>query len=577
MSDLTQETIEGIQSQTEGLVIELVRHGSLDTSCLAEDATWFLDTAAQRVRLSEVRDFFVSNLLESPVNMPYVSISQATPIGSECISVVGKVEYHYEPDSTALMKLSFHADWVLADGEWRLKTLLTTRRKALGEDEKNEIDPHLDFETIYNALPIGVISCFVDEMFAVQHMNTDMTAMLGYSSISDFRHSAGKSLLGIVHPEDLEVFRSFVDGIGLSMSNDSVLIRLRKKDFSFLWVQLRGYLAEGQWLVFACIDHSAHKDELDELTETMERERAATDAYRTIVDNMPGGFHRCTLTPPVHVEFVSDNLCLMSGYTRREIFEDLKAAYINLVHPDDRHIIVDALPSLMAYPHTERFDYRLLRKDGTVVPVTDAIRSVRDDNGDMWAYSVVLEKDAPEEDAVASRPTTVSPVPKSILDEAVPMQESQPPRVEIRTFGYFEVLVDGKPIHFRSEKAREMLAVLTDRAGGYVTRGAIIASLWENEGPSKAALGRCRKTFKTLRDELAEYGIEDIVESSNGARRIVPENVKCDLVDFRNGDPMARAKFRGSYMLDYSWAESTLAELMIDTHWYDGSGPTLAD
>ena len=36
----------------------------------------------------------------------------------------------------------------------------------------------------------------------------------------------------------------------------------------------------------------------------------------------------------------------------------------------------------------------------------------------------------------------------------------------IRTFGYFDVFVDGVPILFRSEKAKELLALLVDRRGG---------------------------------------------------------------------------------------------------------------
>ncbi len=538
--------------------MELIRFGSFNTDEMSEDAVWFVSSIAHAVKVADIQKFVKTNSLETPIEIPRITLSQADSMGNECISAVGKMEYRFDPDSRTLIKFNYYADWVLIEGTWKLKRLFTLSRKALDEHDMAEINRRLDYEQIYNALPVGVISCFSDDLFVVQHMNADMASMLGFASLADFRRGVGESLLGAVHPEDLETFRGFVGSIGNTGTPEPLLIRLRKKDFTYLWVQILGCLAEGQWLVFACIDHSAHKDEIDELVERTEQAHAAHDAYRAIVDYIPAGFHRCTMFPPQHVEFVSDSLCHMTGYSRSEIFEDLDAIYLNLVHPDDRQAILDVLPSLASYPHTERVRYRLLRKDGATVPVTDIIRSVRDADGDMWAYAVVLEDEGYASE-VATAKTEALPAPVA-ADEA-----ADHPRVEIKTFGYFEVLVDGKPIHFRSEKAREMLAVLVDRAGGFVTRGAIIASLWENDGSNKATLGRCRKTYKTLKDELAEYGIDDIIESSNGARRIIPENVKCDLIDYRNGDANAKAKFKGSYMLDYSWAEFTLAELVMDT------------
>ncbi|MDO4518432.1 MAG: hypothetical protein Q4B78_04410, partial [Bacillota bacterium] len=139
----------------------------------------------------------------------------------------------------------------------------------------------------------------------------------------------------------------------------------------------------------------------------------------------------------------------------------------------------------------------------------------------------------------------------------------KPHRVEIRTFGYFELFVDEKPVYLKSAKAREMLAVLVDRRGGFVSPSSIISNLWENESANKVTLTRCRKTFKTLTDELKAYGIDDIVESHNGQRRIVPEKVKCDYFEYNTGKPQYQYLFKGSYLTEYSWAETTLAELMM--------------
>jgi len=136
-----------------------------------------------------------------------------------------------------------------------------------------------------------------------------------------------------------------------------------------------------------------------------------------------------------------------------------------------------------------------------------------------------------------------------------------PHQVQIRTFGYFDVFVDGKPIAFRNEKAKELCALLVDRRGGFVTSGEALSVLWEDEPSTPVTQARYRKVALRLKNTLEEYGAGGIIESIDGKRRIVPENVDCDLYGYLAGAPRYAQAFKGSYLMNYSWAESTLAEL----------------
>lgn len=133
--------------------------------------------------------------------------------------------------------------------------------------------------------------------------------------------------------------------------------------------------------------------------------------------------------------------------------------------------------------------------------------------------------------------------------------------VAIRTFGYFDVFVGRKPIAFRNKKSKELLALLVDRRGGYVTSEEVISFLWENEPATSVTLARYRKVALRLKNILEEYGISDVVESVGGKRRIVPEKVQCDLYDYLSGNEEYAQLFKGSYLTNYSWAETTLGEL----------------
>ena len=169
---------------------------------------------------------------------------------------------------------------------------------------------------------------------------------------------------------------------------------------------------------------------------------------------------------------------------------------------------------------------------------------------------------------------SAKPEPWSERDHE-PKRESQPEpdsnttaakgaehQIAIRTFGYFDVFVDGNPIPFRSEKAKELLALLVDRRGGFVSSSEAISVLWEDEPLTEQSRARYRKVAMKLRETLEEHHAEQAIETVRGKRRVVPEHVSCDLYDHLSGTQDDTTAFRGAYLQNYSWGEFTLAELL---------------
>lgn len=140
----------------------------------------------------------------------------------------------------------------------------------------------------------------------------------------------------------------------------------------------------------------------------------------------------------------------------------------------------------------------------------------------------------------------------------MPAQQST---VSIRTFGYFDVFVNDKPIAFRSQKSKELFALLVDRRGGYISSEEAISFLWEDEPVNAVTLARYRKVALRLKNILEEYGIADVMESVDGKRRVVTDKVHCDLYDYLSGKEEFSQLFKGSYLTNYSWGETTLGEL----------------
>lgn len=150
---------------------------------------------------------------------------------------------------------------------------------------------------------------------------------------------------------------------------------------------------------------------------------------------------------------------------------------------------------------------------------------------------------------------------KDALERAWLLLPRQDRPIMVRTFGTFDVFVNGRPLDFHSAKAKELMALLVDRRGGYVTTEYAYALIWEGRRASDAGYSLCRKAFARLKKTLDEAGIGDILVSTSSGRYLDTSKFDCDLYDFLDGDPRTRERYRGEYMSSYAWGEVTHAAL----------------
>ena len=126
-------------------------------------------------------------------------------------------------------------------------------------------------------------------------------------------------------------------------------------------------------------------------------------------------------------------------------------------------------------------------------------------------------------------------------------------RLELRCFGNFDVLCDGKPVAFKYKKTRELLAYLTDRGGAEATTQEIMAAIFEESKPSYFSNIRL-----DLLDTFTALGVPEVISAAYGRMRIVRDLVQCDYFDYLDGK---NTSFCGEYMSQYSFAEVTCAAL----------------
>lgn len=153
-----------------------------------------------------------------------------------------------------------------------------------------------------------------------------------------------------------------------------------------------------------------------------------------------------------------------------------------------------------------------------------------------------------------------------VLDEMVTDWRSSvtplPLDIRVQTFGHFEVFVNGQPLSFDREKAKELLAYLVDRRGSSVTTEQLAAILWEDAPYDRKLKNRTTTIISSLRATLREVGAEDILIKSWNHLAIDTEKFRCDAYDYEKWDAVAVNSFHGEYMTNYSWAEFTTGKLL---------------
>ena len=144
------------------------------------------------------------------------------------------------------------------------------------------------------------------------------------------------------------------------------------------------------------------------------------------------------------------------------------------------------------------------------------------------------------------------------LERARLLSERQKKRIRFRTFGHFDLFVDGRLVNFKSAKAKELLALCVSRQGGEVTIHEMVETLWPGEG--EQGLGY-RTTIKALADALKENGAEKLLKRKRGVISLVTDEFDCDLYDFKAGKSAAVNDYHGQFMQQYPWARPIAAEL----------------
>ena len=397
-----------------------------------------------------------------------------------------------------------------------------------------------------SSLPFGVMQCSVEPRPKILYANRAMLDILGVKDVgSDWWGDLKENVLFMVPLENRDSFRGFLKeaeetGTPVSLHHNVYCSDGSKTEVAgwMIMAENAGGVKEFSFVYMHIT--STH------LTRRYHREnsyfKALQSAYNVIFEiNLSNKTVDCVYgkdTSPIGCIY---DVCMSVENAMSYWLE-------NYIVPDDRAMMKEYFMQI-TNPGIIKEAQRPLQADF-------AIRVVS--SGEYHSYlGVAVELDANIVLFCCRDTTQVKYTRFAGVTESVP-------HIFIRTFGYFDIFVDGKAVTFSNRKSKELLALLVDRNGGAVTSDEATGILWEDATDTNAR-ARYRKVAMNLNRTLEQYGIGDIIINSHGTRSLDIAKVECDYFGLLKGDAKYRSKFSDAYMSNYSWAEETLASLLIMT------------
>lgn len=138
------------------------------------------------------------------------------------------------------------------------------------------------------------------------------------------------------------------------------------------------------------------------LAAAIAEQRASQSAYSTLVENV---LEALVIAQYGRIVYANQQMAALTGYSQAELYALPAAAASGLIHPEDRpHVLQIQKERLAGGKSPERFEFRLIRKDGAVrwVESTGVVIEYGEDKASLNTYLDITERKIAEQ-AVAAR------------------------------------------------------------------------------------------------------------------------------------------------------------------------------
>ena len=225
----------------------------------------------------------------------------------------------------------------------------------------------------------GLIGGYCEDEFPVYYANEEMARMLGYGAVEELVEAINGKVINTIHPDDREQVIKDIGGEYYEGLTYETTYRMPRKDGSWFWTVDKGKVIRTEEGKLAIISACQDMTSFVERHKKLEEQNILSQAT---IDNIPGGYHRCSLEEGHPFIYISDRFLAILGWTREEIRTKFHNKFDNMLHPDDRNLSAKYTARILdtcGHGFTQDQIYRLLGKDGYHW-VTDATTLVKSGN-----------------------------------------------------------------------------------------------------------------------------------------------------------------------------------------------------
>ena len=247
--------------------------------------------------------------------------------------------------------------------------------------EKKVNVPEVNSAFWNDLFPAGCIVASLYPVFSIISANDEMVRMMEYKDADEMNKAASGSMLNFIHPDDME--RVLAEGSHRSGCFDIYEIdyRIMCKSGRYCWVRQRSRHIiddDGRELIVATYMDITEK-------------REAANLFDGLTDNLPGGVFLYLDNETGEFKYVNSNFYRLLGYTPDEFRVKFHNSFNELIYEEDRERVLKEIRKQLKVSDYDKCKYRIEKKDGSLMWVSDAGHLAIDADGNPCFYVVVID------------------------------------------------------------------------------------------------------------------------------------------------------------------------------------------
>lgn len=114
--------------------------------------------------------------------------------------------------------------------------------------------------------------------------------------------------------------------------------------------------------------------------------------FRSLVSNLPGAVYRWVFDADWTMEFISDAIADISGYSATDFIDNRVRSFNSIIHAEDAAMVQKIIDKRILTKRDYIIEYRIIRADKTVRWVSDKGQGIFNENGDLlWLDGVIFD------------------------------------------------------------------------------------------------------------------------------------------------------------------------------------------